>query len=298
MKKYDEVQILKDYNSNVAIKDIMAKYDIKSIKTIYDIKKREGREHNIPNKKYQVNENYFEKIDTEEKAYWLGFLYADGNVRMHKNRSGILKLKLKQSDKQHIEKFNSSLNSNYPIKDGLEILKYKNREYKCYYSVVCIYNTKMVKDLYNLGCMNNKTFKIKFPEFLDSELIRHFIRGYFDGDGCITSKNKKNGRVSIVSASYDFLIRLNEILINCVSVANNKIGDKKGCYVINWCGLSDVENLHTYFYECSTIYLDRKRKKYNEILLINNSIIKYRKNKQIRYIFLNNRKILWLKHLH
>ena len=278
MKKYNDIQILKDYNSKVAIKDIMLNYDIKSVKTIYDIKKRNGREHNIPNKKYQVNENYFEKIDNEEKAYWLGFLYADGNVRIHKGRSGILKLKLKQSDKQHIEKFNKCLNSNYPIKDGMEIVKVKKREYKCYYSVVCIYNTKMVKDLYKLGCMNNKTFKIKFPDFLDKELIRHFIRGYFDGDGCVTSKNKKNnGRINIVSASYDFLVELNEILIKCVNLTNNKIGNKKGCYVLNWCGLTDVENLHPYFYKDSTVYLNRKRKKYDDILIVNNRVKKYRK---------------------
>lgn len=98
-------------------------------------------------KKYQVNENYFEKIDSEEKAYWLGFLYADGNVRMHKNKSGILKLKLKQSDKKHIEKFSKCLNSNYPIKSGIEIIKNKGKEYKCYHSTINIYNTKLVKDL-------------------------------------------------------------------------------------------------------------------------------------------------------
>jgi len=281
MKKYDEIEILKDYNENLTIKDIMLKHNIKSIKTIYDIKKRNGREHNIPNKKYQVNENYFEKIDNEEKAYWLGFLYADGNVRMHNDRSGILKLKLKQSDRSHIEKFNECLNSNYPIKDGMEIVKVKKREYKCYYSVVCIYNTKMVKDLYNLGCMNNKTFKIKFPEFLDNKLISHFIRGYFDGDGCITVKNKKNnnnkGRVSVISASYDFLAELNDILIRCINVTNNKIADGKTYHTLNWGGLTDVENIHYYLYTDSTIYLDRKRKKYDDILIVNNSVKKYRK---------------------
>ena len=62
-------------------------------KTVSDIIKRDGNPHIIANKKYTVNENYFENIDNEEKAYWLGFLYADGYVRMKDGRSGELKLK-------------------------------------------------------------------------------------------------------------------------------------------------------------------------------------------------------------
>jgi len=149
LKKEEDKKINENKDQDIKIKNYFEFiYDlILYFGTIYNILKRNGRIHKIGNKKYKVNENYFEKIDTEEKAYWLGFLYADSNVRIHKGRSGILKLKLKQSDKQHIEKFNKCLNSNYPIKDGLEILKVKNREYKCYYSVLCIYNTKIVKDL-------------------------------------------------------------------------------------------------------------------------------------------------------
>jgi intein/homing endonuclease len=185
---------------------IINKYNI-AVGTIYKILKRNGREHLIPNKKYQVNENYFEKIDNEEKAYWLGFLYADGNVRLINGRSGQLKLKLKQSDKKHIEKFNECLNSNYPINDGMEIVKSNDREYKCHFSVVNIYNTKLVKDLFNIGCMNNKTYKLKFPTFLDNTLIRHFIRGYFDGDGCIHKNiyRPDSFAIYIVSANRKFL---------------------------------------------------------------------------------------------
>jgi len=240
---------------------IIKKYNI-AVNTIYPILKRNGRIHEIANKKYQVNENYFEKIDNEEKAYWLGFLYADGNVRIHKGRSGILKLKLKQSDKQHIEKFNECLNSNYPIKDGMEIVKVKKREYKCYYSVVCIYNTKMVKDLYNLGCMNNKTFKLKFPNFLDKELIRHFIRGYFDGDGCIHKiKDKPDSFIfNIVSANKDFLESITEYL------DYTNILKSKKCFLLNTYRIDDILYIRKLFYENSNFYLERKKKIFESII--------------------------------
>lgn len=240
---------------------IIKKYNI-AVNTIYSIIKRNGREHLIANKKYQLNENYFENIDNEEKAYWLGFLYADGNVRIHKGRSGILKLKLKQSDRQHIEKLNQCLNSNYPIKDGVDIVKIKGKEHKCPFSVVNIYNTKLVKDLMLIGCVENKTFKLKFPEFLDKELIRHFIRGYFDGDGCIHKiKNRPDSFIlSIVSVNKKFLKNINKYL------SATDIYQYQKLFSLNILKISDILYAKKFFYEKSNIYLERKFKIFESII--------------------------------
>jgi hypothetical protein len=71
----EELQIINRFNDKIPLKLIVSEFNIKSKKTIYDVLKRNGRDKIIPNKKYTVDETYFQNIDTQDKAYWLGFLY-------------------------------------------------------------------------------------------------------------------------------------------------------------------------------------------------------------------------------
>ena len=271
-RKFDletEKEILNKYKNGLSFRQLSVKYEC-SLPTIRRMLKINGIIINsIPNKKYEVNENYFENIDTEEKAYWLGFLYVDGYVRMIHGRSGQLKLKLHQKDKRHIELFRKCLNSTHPIKDGLEILKKNNREYKCYYSVLNIYSTKMVKDLFNNGCMNNKTFKLKFPEWLREDLIRHFIRGYFDGDGCIYLNNKALDGYFRSKCNFlgnmGFITKIKEKLENIIGKIP-AIVKRHNIYSLDVNARNKVKELLNYLYDDSTIYLNRKYDKYKYFL--------------------------------
>jgi len=152
-------------------------------------KKSNQRYHEIQNGTYfkkqiiKFNDTYFENIDTEDKSYWLGFFYADGYVRK-RHDSGQFKLKLCKKDKNHIELFKTNIKSEHIITDGVEFFTKNNKKYKSEYSLLNIYSLKLVDDLIKHGCVQNKTQKIRFP-ILKNELIQHFIRGYFDGDGCI-----------------------------------------------------------------------------------------------------------------
>jgi hypothetical protein len=84
-----------------------------------------------------------------------------------------------------------------------------DRKYESDCSTFSIYNTKIVSDLYKHGCVNNKTFKIKLPK-LREDLIRHFIRGYFDGDGCISLPNIKIlGNEDFISSLQKFRLYVN-----------------------------------------------------------------------------------------
>ena len=133
----------------------------------------------IRHRKYDFNTNYFNKIDSEEKAYWLGFLYADGCIT-----HGECKLELSAIDKLHLEKFKQALNCN---DKELRYRKEKN-SYILYFNSVAL-----VQDLIRLGCMPRKTFLLTFPTYeqVPKTLIHHFMRGYFDGDGCICMRRKK-----------------------------------------------------------------------------------------------------------
>ena len=226
---------------------------------------RNEREHLITNKKYSINENYFEKIDNEEKSYWLGFLYADGYVRLYKNRSGQLKLKLKNTEIKHLELFNKCTESNYPILNNIKSDVVVNGV--IHSSLCCIlniYNTKLVKDLFKWGCINKKSSIIEFPHFLNNELMKHFIRGYFDGDGSICDLC-----VSFVSGSYNFLISLKNYLNKQILNIETefKINNNKKYYYIAFTNQKFFTNFYNFIYSNSKIYLKRKKDKFDFTIL-------------------------------
>lgn len=257
--KYNEKEIIKDKNSGMKIKNILKKHNIKSVKTIYDIVKRNGKKHKIPNKKYNVNENYFDMIDTEEKSYWLGFLYADGYVRLKNGRSGELRLKLKKDDKNHIKLFKTSLKSTHKIKDYISKVIVNGKLYESEVSTFSIYNTYLVKSLFKQGCINNKTFILKFPK-LNDNFNKHFIRGYFDGDGC----TKNYPGISIVCASFDLL---NGILFYLnKQKLNLKIYKRNNFYTIEFNNKIKYKRFYDYLYGDSSIYLERKKAIFEKII--------------------------------
>ena len=140
-----------------------------------NLMKEAGIEIRKNGRKYIFNENYFEDINTEEQAYWLGFLAADGRI----NRR-TLKINLNIRDKKHLEKFATTLNSNLIVK---EIPGTSYGEGTAMASLE-INSIKMVADLAKYGVIPNKSLILK-PPILPPELERHWIRGYLDGDGSI-----------------------------------------------------------------------------------------------------------------
>ena len=207
--------------------------------------------------KYTYNHDFFENIDTEEKAYWLGFLYADGCVNLQKNNSGEVSIKLYVGDNNHLKKFNKSLNGNIPVTYEEGICTFNDKtQYSC--SIRC-YSIKMATDLISHGCTPNKTFFITIPE-LDESLMSHFIRGFFDGDGCIctASKQRKTLGINFCSASQQFLSELRSILYK--NGINSYITDEKdkNTYRLYIKGMKNVDNMWNYMFDNATIYLDRK----------------------------------------
>jgi hypothetical protein len=253
----EELEIIEKRKSGIKFKEIRNLYNIKSNKTIYDIIKRNGRERIIPNRKNTVNDNYFEIIDSDEKAYWLGFLYADGYVRMKNDKSGELKLKLKFTDRSHIEKFRDSIKSTHKIIDFYSKVIVKGVEYTSRCSSISIYSTKMVSDLIKHGCVNNKTFKIKLPN-ISIDLYHSFIRGYFDGDGYISLKGG-SGTCGITS-NYDFLTGLRNYL------GYGVIYKRKNIYDLVFYKKELIEKFYKMIYKDKSYFLYRKFEIFNKHL--------------------------------
>lgn len=220
--------------------------------------------------KYEYNKDYFSKIDAADKAYWLGFLYADGSInRFYKGeklRSMTLELGLAYKDKGHLEKFKNCLETNIPIFEKTN--KLKGKEYKTVR--IQLNNTKICYDLCDLGCTPNKTFDIKFPTFdiVPKEFMRDFIRGFFDGDGCISISEMSGKPHIIVSISgvYDMLKSISDFLISekiiRVKPKIHKDERRKSTYNVYFYGTDSNKELLDYLYKDSNIYLDRKYNQY------------------------------------
>lgn len=132
------------------------------------------------NQKHSANYSVFETIDTEDKAYWLGFLFADGSITYDtgSKKRYVVEVSLKYSDLNHLEKLRQFIGTSKTITE--KKIKLGDKEY-----LACrlqVYSKKMCEDLIKLGCTPRKSLTLFFPE-IKPELRGHFLRGYFDGDG-------------------------------------------------------------------------------------------------------------------
>lgn len=238
----------------------------------YKLKRK--NENYVKKYKYFYDENFFEVIDNEEKAYFLGFIFSDGCVinDTKKHRYSTV-LKIHTKDKHILESFIEK------IKGEMPIWKHKQREMV----QVSFSGKKMAEDLTNLGATQNKTFTLKYP-VLDENLERHFLRGYFDGDGCIrinTDKRdgSKRGDLRIVSGSIEMLNSINERMNYLFGTNLNKLyGPKNKLYkFIGWCGMTDIEKIYDGFYSDSNLFLQRKKIIFDDVMSEIKNKIKYRK---------------------
>lgn len=125
-------------------------------------------------RKYILNEAYFDEIE-ENQAYMLGFLWADG---YHNTQRNTIALSLAEKDREILEAFGKELETDKP----LQFVQYKNRKCSNQYRLnIC--SKRISQRMLCLGLTQAKTFTVDYPKWVDPKLHRHFIRGYFDGDG-------------------------------------------------------------------------------------------------------------------
>lgn len=195
---------------------------------------------------YSFNHDIFKVIDTEEKAYWLGFLYADGCIRNDKG----LDLCLAAKDKNHLEKFKNFMESNKNIK-----FRKSSNSYR-----LSIDSIELVQDLIRLGCFQNKSLILDFPtnKQVPEHLIHHFMRGYFDGDGCIYFGKDKSLRFILVGTNM-FLNKYEEYILKILNRNNpNKRSYTGSAEELHYGGNKQVKKIFNFLYKDATIYLERK----------------------------------------
>lgn len=211
-------EIIKLYNQGFSIRSIQKQTNhcrayISKILKENNILIRNNQRTAIKN---NIDENYFKKINSKTKAYWLGFIAADGFITSDKSRTQSFGITLSKKDKEHIENFNQCIKSTYKIHD------YKAGK-TCYnqnsvFSRLLIVNQKMVDNLKKLGIVENKTLVLKFPteEQVSDKYIYDYIRGYMDGDGSIYFS--KNTTYINFTGQKDFLLKIQEKLGICLAL--------------------------------------------------------------------------------
>jgi intein/homing endonuclease len=212
--------------------------------------------------KYAIDELSFAEIKDEASAYFLGFLYADGSIG-HYNGDYSIRIELQDQDRKILEDFRDFVKSNRPISDS-----YKKGKKYC---AMRISNKTIYTHLTNKGIMPRKTFTISFPseDIVPKHLLSHFIRGYFDGDGCITcSKNKQSSISFTITSNLHFLEGLQEFLINELGFSKTKITATKsiGIGTLVYSGSLNAKKFYNFIYQDAKFYLTRKFEKFSSVL--------------------------------
>lgn len=219
------------------------------------------RTHRQSKIKYTFNHNFFEIIDTEYKAYFLGFMLADGHV----GEKEVI-IAIKDIDRHIIEKFVKCIEGNNKICTPSTKSNFVKTETKC--ARINLRSDKMISDLNKLGLTRNKTYNTIVPS-VPTHLERHFWRGVFDGDGYVSVYKTKQrqytytiletglcGHINTMTAYREFLISNN--------IKVSKISPDKSIFQLRVCGANNALKQYDLLYTGidPELCLKRKREKF------------------------------------
>lgn len=269
--------VLKSYTTHIGLtkdkyymdKYIEEHYNKPNNNKLYLCNVEEEKVEILPRKhtKYALNENYFEVIDNEFKAYWLGFLYADGyNKFKPEKKESRIEICLCDEDKEHLVKFKNSIQTNYEIRE--KNVKGTDKIYK--QQRISMTSFKMSKDLNDKGCTPNKSLTLTFPNetIVPKEYIRDFIRGYFDGDGCVhVNVDTKHFSLGFVGTT-EFLTSIQSIFQEELNLTLTSLRPQGKAYCCSWDGIKNLDKIFKYLYKDCNIYLDRKFEKFNSLFCL------------------------------
>lgn len=261
----DKKEICKLYQEGLSCPKIAEQYDLSDAMVLKILKKNkiDRRSAEECHRKYPIYEDFFDIIDTEEKVYFLGFLYADGCN--HKN-ANYISLGLKQTDRDILVQLASLIYKEEPESHvKIQDRTHENKGITTYFTI----NSKHIcEQLEKLGCYQAKTFKLEYPNWMPEHLHRHFIRGYFDGDGGFNvNTNKGQGSSMKITSTLKFVIKVKNIIESQLDVHFSVYkAIHSDVYDISMSGDRAVRKVLDWLYDSSSIYLERKYVKYKRLL--------------------------------
>lgn len=267
IKNYQK-EITSLYQEGKTAKEISSLLGFKYHQPVYNYFKKMGWERTGKSGKriYKVNENFFKCINTEEKAYILGFICADGHIERDR-----LNITVSIKDKDILEKIRCALHSNHPIKEVQRTNPYnKTKRKTLILAELMIGSIKLVKPLFNMGLTTNKTYTLdgSILKYIPKYLMRDFLRGYFDGDGNVLFGKRYNSGYKYninICGNEDFLLKSFQTYFP----SNNKLYKdlySKQCYIWKLSQRDKVKDFMYYLYYNSSIFLNRKYNEFRKIM--------------------------------
>lgn len=219
--------------------------------------------------KYQYQQDIFEIIDTAEKAYWLGFLAADGCNYQREHNASII-LNVHQKDMEHLNKFKQFCNTNAEIKSYIGYEGFSNQTPMC---KIVLNSKKISNDLIDKGIVPNKSLILQPPN-ISEQFYKPFILGYFDGDGSISKTSQYNNYSISIQGTKEILTWICQVLnwdANLEKRDNNSIHNS---YYIRCGGTNKPYWILNQLYNSCETHLDRKFNIYKtlETVVLNRNI--------------------------
>lgn len=250
-------EIIQDYLLGFNMNQIADKYNCsgKGVQKLLTRNKIEKRTRSQARRQFQFDENYFEYVDSNEKAYWLGFIAADGCITKRGN-SKCLSINLQAADRCILEQFKLDLGYEGNIYD----LPIRKRNPKP--QVMIRLNSELFcNHLEKYSITERKSFTIQFPN-IEEQYKSHYIRGFFDGDGCI-SVGKYCKRVTFYSGSLDFLKSIESAMSNSLDIKPRIPRIDRKIFSLCYASNTEVADIFQWLYKDASFYLERKYNKFN-----------------------------------
>lgn len=223
----------------------------------------------------KFNQDYFEVIDSERKAYWLGFIMADGGIIEKVGVKGTitgktLSVEIKKDDDYLLKELVKDLEADkkvkycYSEKQRGEFKKPKHNAY------IRFGSRKMCDDLEKYGIVPRKSLITNNIPDIPKEYIRHYIRGFFDGDGSVNVHKKWDVLTCVFYGTTETLEILQAQLMNDLDFKERVIVKQKNHNVSLYAfgSQEDVRAFYKYIYEGATIYLKRKKEVFDSHRII------------------------------
>lgn len=222
---------------------------------------------NRRDRRYKLTDCIFNKVNTQDTAYWLGFLYADGCV-IENNK--VIQLNLSEKDMLHVETFRDFVGSTHPIRIQAAVESGFAGGSMC---KIAFRSEKMYNDLVKLGCTPRKTNDIRIPfNKIPKGLVRHFIRGYFDGDGCVHVR-KDTGKTTVCFAgNYLFLEDIKSYFSQLVDSKITPNGNSIVNFDLRYSSGIDTVLLYQLFYFKAKTFMYRKRQMFKSSISVRESL--------------------------
>lgn len=250
--KRQERDIKKLYQSGLTISQVADKFNVSYTGMLNALRKL-GVTRRPAARKYVVNEHIFDVIDTEEKAYWLGFLYADGClIKTH------VTLTLAEKDRDHIERFVDFMGSDTPISIKTQNLQTKNPYPR---ATVTISGKHLSERLKELGIVVARPVPVQdIWRQIPPNLLHHWVRGFFDGDGCAEKRPHIHFAVTLPTGD-----SLKELLAKSAGTNPNikMVKNVKSNIIVSlkYKGHNNAMKIIHYMYDNATIWMPRKKER-------------------------------------